>query len=74
MNISDRKDLENRLDWLEKRIGMSTTDRGYISLQMVEFAKKKAADSLKGFCAYVMHEDSDLHKDAQDWIDNGFKE
>lgn len=27
-----------------------------------------AANEIKAFCAYVMHPDSDLHKNADDWI------
>jgi hypothetical protein len=27
-----------------------------------------AANEIRAFCAYVMHPDSDLHKDADDWI------
>jgi hypothetical protein len=27
-------------------------------------------ESLKEFCEHVMHPDSDLHKDADDWIKN----
>lgn len=27
-----------------------------------------AANEIKAFCAYVMHPESDLHKDAEDWI------
>ena len=27
-----------------------------------------AANEIKAFCEYVMHPDSDLHKDADEWI------
>jgi len=32
-----------------------------------------AAESLKEFCLHVMHPDSDLHKDADQWINDNLK-
>ena len=38
-----------------------------------KYANEKAASEIKAFCAYVMHEDSDLHKDADEWIKDRLK-
>ena len=40
MDVEQRTDLERRLDWISKRVSISTTDRGYISFQMIEFAEQ----------------------------------
>ncbi len=37
------------------------------------YANNKAAKSIKDFCEYVMHPQSDLHKDADEWIKNNLK-
>lgn len=37
------------------------------------YAKEKAASEIKAFCEYVMYPQSELHKDAQAWIDSRLK-
>ena len=38
------------------------------SVSQRELVNKEVSKSIKSFCEYVMHPESDLHKDADDWI------
>lgn len=46
----------------------------YLSERIEPYIKeimiKYASEQIKAFCNHVMHPTSDLHKDAQDWINN----
>tara|TARA_R110002020_G_scaffold7277_2_gene30750 strand:+ start:575 stop:799 length:225 start_codon:yes stop_codon:yes gene_type:complete len=72
-----REEIKDILDsfWYG-RIGRDEAMDKLLNLHIVsqrELVNKEASKSIKDFCKYVMHPESDLHKDADDWIKEHYK-